>query len=58
MPAPDVPWPFFVVIVVIVVGGLWFYVRRTTRWDDTPPSSPEAKQAWYRLWSKRSMDQR
>jgi len=43
---------------VLMVLGLILAVRSNSRWRDTLPTDPAARQALYRLWSKRGSGER
>ncbi|MGH2754841.1 MAG: hypothetical protein ACRDLB_10455 [Actinomycetota bacterium] len=47
-----------VVIGALVVVGLIVAVRSSSKWRDTSPTDPAARQALYRLWSKRGSGER
>jgi hypothetical protein len=52
-------WSFVIGgVVLALVVGLVVYFRSLRRWQQSSPTSAEAKQADARLWSTRSMDQR
>jgi hypothetical protein len=43
-------WIVLAVIVALVAVGLFVLFRSLRRWKQTPPRSPEARQADARLW--------
>jgi len=50
-------WVLGAIVVTAVVGEV-LYFRSLRRWQDTKPTSAEAKQAEARLWSTRNLPQR